>query len=254
MSNYTKAADFALKDALPTTDSLKIVKGAEIDNEFNLIQTAITSKADILSPALEGTPTAPTAAPGTDTVQIATTAFVIDERSTAATISNKTLSSCVLDSVTVPDEATATTLREELGTQDAANLTEGIVDPARLGSGTADASVVLNGANQWVSIPLLGADQTWQNVIGSRAFGNSYQNTTGRTIFVNAWQTPTSGSTGLTLAVSSNNSTWITIDYQYSIYNDDQNGANVGGPIPPGMYYRVTSNTTSGSKGWAELR
>ena len=76
MSNYTKAADFALKDALPTTNSLKVVKGAEIDNEFNLIQTAITSKADILSPALEGIPTAPTAAPGTNTVQIATTAFV----------------------------------------------------------------------------------------------------------------------------------------------------------------------------------
>ena len=40
--------------------------------------TAIALKADIASPALTGTPTAPTATAGTDTTQIATTAFVQD--------------------------------------------------------------------------------------------------------------------------------------------------------------------------------
>jgi len=40
--------------------------------------TAIALKADIASPALTGTPTAPTATVGTDTTQIATTAFVQD--------------------------------------------------------------------------------------------------------------------------------------------------------------------------------
>lgn len=40
--------------------------------------TAIALKADIDSPALTGTPTAPTATAGTDTTQIATTAFVQD--------------------------------------------------------------------------------------------------------------------------------------------------------------------------------
>ena len=43
------------------------------------------------SPALTGVPTAPTAAPGTDTTQVATTAFVIDERDVAAVITNKTI-------------------------------------------------------------------------------------------------------------------------------------------------------------------
>jgi hypothetical protein len=39
-------------------------------------QTAIDLKAPLVSPALTGTPTAPTAATGTDTTQVATTAFV----------------------------------------------------------------------------------------------------------------------------------------------------------------------------------
>lgn len=38
-------------------------------------QTALDLKAPLISPALTGTPTAPTAAPGTNTTQIATTAF-----------------------------------------------------------------------------------------------------------------------------------------------------------------------------------
>jgi hypothetical protein len=76
MSNYTKATNFATKDTLPTGDSNKIVKGTEIDNEFNSISGAISSKADIASPTFTGTPAAPTATSGTNTTQLATTAFV----------------------------------------------------------------------------------------------------------------------------------------------------------------------------------
>lgn len=76
MSNYTKATNFATKDTLPTGDSNKIVKGTEIDNEFNSISGAISSKSDIASPTFTGTPAAPTATAGSNTTQIATTAFV----------------------------------------------------------------------------------------------------------------------------------------------------------------------------------
>jgi hypothetical protein len=76
MSNYTKLTDFASKDALPTGNAAKIVKGTEIDDEFEAIETSIATKADLDSPALTGAPTAPTASTGTDTTQIATTAFV----------------------------------------------------------------------------------------------------------------------------------------------------------------------------------
>lgn len=76
MSNYTKATNFATKDTLPTGDAGKIVKGTEIDSEFNAIASAISSKADTASPTFTGTPAAPTATAGTSTTQLATTAFV----------------------------------------------------------------------------------------------------------------------------------------------------------------------------------
>jgi len=76
MSNYTKATNFTAKDTLPTGNSGKIVKGTEIDTELTAVASAISSKADLNSPALTGTPTAPTASAATNTTQLATTAFV----------------------------------------------------------------------------------------------------------------------------------------------------------------------------------
>jgi hypothetical protein len=76
MADYNKSTNFTAKDSLPTGNSGKIVKGTEIDTELNAIANAIASKADINSPNLTGTPTAPTAGVGTATTQLATTAFV----------------------------------------------------------------------------------------------------------------------------------------------------------------------------------
>ena len=76
MSDYSKATNFTTKDTLPTGNAGKIVKGTELDTEFTAISSAIASKADVSSPALLGTPTAPTASAGTSTTQLATTAFV----------------------------------------------------------------------------------------------------------------------------------------------------------------------------------
>lgn len=76
MTDYSKLTDFASKDSLPTGNSAKIIKGTEIDDEFESIETAVNTKANITSPILDGTPKAPTASAGTSTTQIATTAFV----------------------------------------------------------------------------------------------------------------------------------------------------------------------------------
>lgn len=76
MTDYVKSTNFASKDSLSIGNPLKIVKGTEIDAEFNNIAIAVTSKADLNSPALIGVPTAPTASSGTNTAQLATTAFV----------------------------------------------------------------------------------------------------------------------------------------------------------------------------------
>ena len=82
MTNYTKATNFATKDALSSGNPLKIVKGTEIDTEFNNIATAIATKADLASPTFTGTPTLPTGtiattqSNGNSSTAIATTAFV----------------------------------------------------------------------------------------------------------------------------------------------------------------------------------
>ena len=54
MSNYTKTTNFASKDNLSPGNPLKIVKGAEIDTEFNNIQTAVGTKTDNASANITG--------------------------------------------------------------------------------------------------------------------------------------------------------------------------------------------------------
>ena len=61
MSNYTKTTNFATKDSLPSGDPNKIVKGAEINTEFDNIATAVSTKANSASPTFTGTVTIPTA-------------------------------------------------------------------------------------------------------------------------------------------------------------------------------------------------
>jgi hypothetical protein len=58
MSNYTKATNFAIKDSLNTGNPSKIIKGTEINTEFDNIASAVTSKTDANNGALTGTTTA----------------------------------------------------------------------------------------------------------------------------------------------------------------------------------------------------
>ena len=60
MANYTKTVDFAAKDNLPSGNPGKIVKGSEIDTEYNNIATAVATKANSASPTFTGTVTAAT--------------------------------------------------------------------------------------------------------------------------------------------------------------------------------------------------
>jgi hypothetical protein len=76
MSNYVKAVDFESKDSLVTGNPLKIIKGVEINDEFNAIQTAVATKADLASPNFLGNPTATTQNQGDSSTRLATTAFV----------------------------------------------------------------------------------------------------------------------------------------------------------------------------------
>ena len=58
MSDYVKATNFTSKDGLPTGNPAKIIKGTEIDVEFDSIASAVSSKANINNTALTGTATA----------------------------------------------------------------------------------------------------------------------------------------------------------------------------------------------------
>ncbi len=60
MSNYSKTTDFAAKDSLSTGNANKIVKGTEIDTEFNNLAIASATKANTAGPTFTGTVTAAT--------------------------------------------------------------------------------------------------------------------------------------------------------------------------------------------------
>jgi hypothetical protein len=137
MSDYSKATNFTAKDSLPSGNSNKIVKGSEIDNEFIAISSAIASKADINSPTLTGTPAAPTATAGSNTTQIANTAFVKAAFDTLGTMSTQSANAVAITGgsitgVTVSSLATDVTVAD--GGTGASTFTQNSVV---LGNGTA---------------------------------------------------------------------------------------------------------------------
>jgi hypothetical protein len=82
MTDYTKLTDFASKDTLVTGNAAKIVKGTELDDEFEAIETAVATKANLASPIFTGTPSLPTGTVGVtqsqsdNSTKLATTAYV----------------------------------------------------------------------------------------------------------------------------------------------------------------------------------
>jgi len=84
MSNYTIAVAWSGKDALADSDANKVISGADFNTEFSAVRTAVNTKADINGNASEAF-SATTANAGTNTTQVATTAFV-GAALTAATI------------------------------------------------------------------------------------------------------------------------------------------------------------------------
>lgn len=80
-STYAPLADptFTGTVVLPSTTSIGGVSATELvylDGVTSNVQTQLDGKAGLASPAFTGTPTAPTASTGTNTTQVATTAFV----------------------------------------------------------------------------------------------------------------------------------------------------------------------------------
>lgn len=164
MANYTKTVDFATKDSLLTGNPLKLVKGTEIDTEFNNISTAITSKANSASPTFTGTLTG-----------------AIANYSGLLTASlGLTVSGAAFTSRGITDNATATVLYLDAGASEYARI--GATGTVTLGgTSTAPALKVIPGGSNvsWVNItgaavnPYIGANSgllLFGNVVGAPNF------------------------------------------------------------------------------------
>lgn len=190
MSNYIKAVDFESKDSLTSGNPLKIIKGVEINDEFNAIATAVATKADLTSPNLLGNPTATTQASENNSTRIATTAFVqqeINATEASVAITGGTITGVAISALT-------TDLAVADGGTGVSTLTTNAV---LLGNGTSaiqtvapstSGNVLTSNGTTWTSAILpdlgIGNGQTWQNVTGSRTAGVTYTNSTGKPIQV----------------------------------------------------------------------
>jgi len=103
MTVYTKSTNFATKDTLTSGDPLKIVKGTEINTEFDNIATAVNSKSDTASPTFTGTVTIPILSYAGTTLSAAVTGtgkMVLDTSPTLVTPALGTPASGVLTNCT----------------------------------------------------------------------------------------------------------------------------------------------------------
>ena len=153
--------------------------------------TGTGSMALSASPTFTGIPAAPTASPGTNTTQIATTAFVTAATGTLGTMSTQNANNVSITGGTITG---ITDLAVADGGTGASTFTANSVV---LGNGTSTLSgnmvapgssgnILTSNGTTWTSAAstAFGVGQSWQNVTGSRSTGVTYTNNTGRPIFV----------------------------------------------------------------------
>lgn len=90
---------------------------------------------------------------------------------------------------------------------------------------------------------VIGINQTWQNVTGSRTAGTTYQNTTLRPITASVYGSKNIGD----FEVSTDGLTWVVAGQPV----DTSDNSTVSVIVPAGHYYRIDGTSFSY---WAELR
>ena len=284
MSNYTQSTNFATKDALPSGDPLKIVKGTEINTEFNNISTAVATKADTTSPTITNA-TLVTPALGTPTSGVMTnvtglpistgvtglctgvaTALAVNIGSTGAavlnggalgtpasgTLTNATglpLTTGVTGTLPLANGGTAATSASAAFAnikQAASTTATGVVELATTAEAQAGSSASLVVTAEGLGAVAIGVNQTWQDVLSSRADEVWYQNTTGRPIYIGVQSN--AGAASLYVNTTASDTGRIQI-----AGTDGASGTydNLFGIIPNNIYYKVSGTSP---RSWAELR
>jgi hypothetical protein len=135
MADYTKSTNFASKDNLSSGNPAKIVKGTEIDTEFNNIATAIATKqdydADLAAFAAK-------TAPSGDVVGTTDTQSLTNK-----TLTNPTVTNYVESVVAIGTVTSAHTLVLTSGTVQTATLTASTACTFTMPTATAGKSFIL---------------------------------------------------------------------------------------------------------------
>jgi hypothetical protein len=151
VTDYAKTTDFQAKDALPSGDANKVVKGTEFEAEFDNIVTAVASKADKASPTFTGVVVVPSPVTLGGTSMTATAA----ELNTLAGITATTADLNILDGVT------ATTA--EL------NVLDGLDRGSILYGNASGVTTVLGQGTANQVLTSDGTDIAWQDVAATAA-------------------------------------------------------------------------------------
>jgi hypothetical protein len=135
MADYVKSTNFATKDNLTSGNPAKIVKGTEIDTEFNNIATAIATKQDYDADlAAFAAKTAPTG----DVVGTTDTQGLTNK-----TLTNPTVTNYVESVVAIGTVTSAHTLVLTSGTVQTATLTASTACTFTMPTATAGKSFIL---------------------------------------------------------------------------------------------------------------
>ena len=135
MAEYVKSTNFASKDNLSSGNANKIVKGTEIDTEFNNIATAIATKQDYDSDLAAF---AAKTAPSGDVVGTSDTQTLTNK-----TLTNPTVTNYVESVVAIGTVTSSSTISLTSGTVQTATLTASTACTFTMPTATAGKSFVL---------------------------------------------------------------------------------------------------------------
>lgn len=240
MGNYTKITNFAAKDS-GALDANRLITGTAHDNEYNAISTAISTKADLISPTLV-----------TPNIGVASgTSLALSGAISGAAISGTTgtFSGAISGTTgTFSSTASATQYTSTIATGTAPFVVASTTEVTNLKAATATLATTATTATTCADE--IGIGQTWQYLTASRAIDTTYTNSTSKPIEVMVTcELPPGGL----------ENTLIGGTVMSTMYNNTALAIVIRMPVsfivPPGQTYRI-SNIAGGVNitAWSELR